>query len=127
MNAPLRVPTSTRTPLIADSSRASGYSPCLSAGDARREHAASHAERRAERERDRYIADTDSVLGDEQPAVASERVVEPAAGHRAKRHAQGGDGRNRAEHRAHDPFAEVLADDHRVERHHSAVGETERD
>src|SRR5690606_37494581 len=59
------------------------------------------------------------------PAVALERVEDPSADDGANRHAEAREHRRRAEHRAHDALAEVLAGEDRVQRHHAAVRQAE--
>src|SRR5207245_5838169 len=80
---------------------------------------------RAERERDGHGAEADPERADVEPDVAAERVVQPAAGPRPEGHAQGGHEGDRAEDGPHDPLAEVLAHEARVERHQAAIGEAE--
>src|SRR5215468_12635370 len=82
---------------------------------------AGEAARRPERGRDRHGAQTDGERADEEPEVAAERVVEEAAQLWAQGHAECGHGADGPEHGAHDPGAEVLADEDRVEGHHAAV------
>src|SRR5262249_25366988 len=62
-----------------------------------------------------------------KPGMARERVVEVAAGTWSQRHAEAREGRDGAEHRAHDTHAKELAYQHRIKRHHAAIGEAEYD
>src|SRR5882672_5197093 len=70
---------------------------------------------RAERERDGHRADSDAARAEEQPEVAAEGVVEPAAAPGPDRHAEGRDQRHGAEDAAHGALAEILAHEDRVE------------
>src|SRR3989454_7511558 len=80
---------------------------------------------RAEAEGDGHGPEADPERADVEPEVAAERVVQPAACPRPEGHAQGGHEGDRAEDGPHDPLAEVLAHEDRVERHHAAIGEAE--
>src|SRR6516225_3448278 len=62
-----------------------------------------------------------------QPGIAVERVVDVAAGPRSQCHAEAREGGDGAEHRAHDTRAKELAYQHRIKRHHAAIGEAKHD
>jgi hypothetical protein len=80
---------------------------------------------RAEGEGDGDGFHTDAERADIEPEIAAVGVVEPASGPGTDRHAQGRRHVDRAEHRSHDPGAEIFAHQDRVERHHRAIGKSE--
>src|SRR5690606_40749152 len=75
----------------------SGGGGCRFSGDSR------------EGQRDRDGTEGDGGGAEVEPAVALERVEDPSADDGANRHAEAREHRRRAEHRAHDALAEVLA------------------
>src|SRR5215467_12521831 len=81
--------------------------------------------RSAEGEGDRHRAQTNARRADEEPEVAAEGVIEPAAGQRTQGHAERGHEGHGAEGGTHDAGPEVLADQDGVERHHATVGKAE--
>src|SRR5688500_9801723 len=90
-------------------------------------HGASLQDRRREGEGDRHCCQSDAERTDVEPAVTARVIEDPAAYGRAERHAQTRDHGCRAEHGAHDAHRKILARDHRIERHHAAIGEAEYD
>src|SRR5262245_38087828 len=76
--------------------------PRLSAGGAGRGEPRRDLARRAEREGDGHGPEADPARADEEPEVAAERVVDPAAGKRPERHADRRDESDRAEGGADD-------------------------
>src|SRR5437899_6144571 len=105
--------------------RAEGARRVHSVGEARTRQRGGELAGRAEAEGDGHGPEADPERADVEPEVAAERVVQPAAGPRPEGHAQGGHESNSAEDGPHDPLAEVLAHEDRVERHHAAIGEAE--
>src|SRR6266850_5324381 len=81
-----------------------------------------HLARWPEGERDGHGSEADAERAHVEPEVAAYGVVEPASRPRPERHAERGHEGDGAEGRAHDPRAEVLPDEDRVEWHDAAVG-----
>src|SRR5688572_13053137 len=84
------------------------------------------ARKRWERERDGDRPHAERERADVEPSVAAEAVEDPAAAERSERHAKRRDHGGRAEQRAEDALPEVFAREHRIERHHAAIGEAEK-
>src|SRR5438874_2156633 len=93
----------------------------VSAGDDRHRQRRREPPGGAERGGDGDGPEADAERAEEEPEVAAEGVVQPAAGHWPDRHPQCRDEGDGAEGGPHDPRAKVLAHEDGVERHHAAV------